>query len=57
MMQKEESGTGEKQVLYICDGKACGENHECDLCHHTTDIEHAVNFKKEGTIYAEREHL
>lgn len=32
-------------ILYICDRKACKRcNPEC---HHTTDIKHAYNFKKE----------
>ena len=33
-------------ILYICDRKACKIccNPEC---HHTTDINHAYNFKKE----------
>ena len=30
-------------VAYICNGTAC--DGECDECHHTTDIEHAKNFK------------
>ena len=33
-------------IVYLCDGKACGDNHECMECKHTTDISHAVNFEK-----------
>ena len=32
-------------VLYLCDGKACGPNHDCYDCKHTTDINHAKNFE------------
>ena len=40
-------------VLYLCDGKAC---EVCSPeCNHTSDISHAVNFKKEpGENYWER---
>lgn len=31
-------------IFYLCDRKKCGENHNCYLCNHTTDIRHAVNF-------------
>jgi hypothetical protein len=31
-------------VLYLCDHKRCGENHNCYECNHTSDIKHAVNF-------------
>lgn len=33
-------------IVYLCDGKACGDNHECIECKHTGDISHAVNFEK-----------
>lgn len=33
-------------IVYLCDGKACGDNHECMECKHTSDISHAVNFEK-----------
>lgn len=32
-------------VFYICDRQACGKNHDCGRCKHTTMIEHAVNFQ------------
>ena len=32
---------GDFEVLYICDRKACENCSE--ECHHTSDIEHAVN--------------
>ncbi len=35
-------------VVYLCDGKACGSDHECMECKHTSDISHAVNFEKIG---------
>lgn len=31
-------------IFYLCDREKCGENHNCYLCNHTTDIRHAVNF-------------
>lgn len=31
-------------IFYLCDRKKCGENHNCYLCNHTTDIRHAANF-------------
>lgn len=36
------------KVVYICDKKVCGENHDCDSskCGYTSKIEHAVNFAK-----------
>ena len=39
-------------IAYICDGTAC--DGECDECHHTTDIEHAKNFKRIGIKYMEK---
>lgn len=33
-------------IVYLCDGKACGNDHECMECKHTSDISHAVNFEK-----------
>ena len=35
-------------TLYICDRKQCGNRCNPD-CQHTTNIEHAKNFKKEST--------
>lgn len=43
-------------VLYLCDRKACGENHKCGECSHTSDIVHAKNFEKIGKSYFEKEH-
>lgn len=31
-------------IIFLCDGKACGENHDCMECRHTLDIRHAKNF-------------
>lgn len=34
-------------ILYLCDGKQCVDcSKPRGLCHHTTDIEHAVNKDK-----------
>ncbi len=33
-----------KKILFLCDRKKCGENHDCGYCRHTSDIKHAVNF-------------
>lgn len=30
-------------VLYLCDGKACGEECPNEMCHHTTNREHALH--------------
>lgn len=38
----------DKKIFYLCDGKACGENHSCGECLHTSDITHALNFKYDG---------
>ena len=39
------------QVLYLCDRRVC---EKCSPdCHHTTDISHAQNFKKEFDDYFE----
>lgn len=42
------------KIAYICDRKRC---EYCDeICNHTTDIEHAVNFRKvEDGVWFERE--
>lgn len=46
------------KIVYLCDGKACGENHNCGNCKYTTDITHAKNFHRYGydpEIYMENE--
>lgn len=53
-------------VAYICDGKKCPEEKASCLkggpCHHTTDIDHAINFEriecgeKKSAKYFEHEH-
>lgn len=30
-------------VLYLCDGKACGDECPNELCHHTNQWEHALH--------------
>lgn len=43
-----------KKIAYICDRKKC-ENCN-DYCHHTTDIEHAVNFQNlSDDVWIEKE--
>lgn len=53
---------GEKKtkvdVAYLCDQHACGIDADCLECHHTTNVEHAKNFKKLGNgKYMEKEDL
>lgn len=38
-------------ILYLCDGQACGPNHICNECKHTSDITHAMNFEKIDSKY------
>lgn len=33
-------------VLYLCDGKACGDECPNEWCKHTSDVRHARNFAK-----------
>ncbi len=30
-------------ILYLCDGKACGDECPNELCHHTSKWEHALH--------------
>ena len=30
-------------ILYLCDGKACGDECPNELCHHTVNLEHALH--------------
>lgn len=50
---------GNKDVLFVCDEKACGENCSKDWfgeCKHTSKIEHAKNFDKlSDDLYMEKE--
>lgn len=32
-----------RSVLYLCDGKACGDECPNELCHHTAKPEHALH--------------
>lgn len=42
-----------KTIMFICDRKACVDCRR--ECQHTTNIEHAVGFKKEmGSLYVEQ---
>lgn len=51
------SDSKEPDILYRCDGKACGEVCPNPECKHTKDINHAVNFKRyddsQGTYFVE----
>lgn len=38
-------------ILYLCDGQACGPNHICNECKHTSDVTHAMNFEKIDSEY------
>lgn len=44
-----------KEIIYLCDRKACGDN--CvRVCTHTNRIEHARNFEEVAeNVYYERE--
>ena len=44
---------GITQVAYLCDRLACSD---CsgDDCHHTTDINHAVNFRSINGLFIEK---
>jgi hypothetical protein len=50
---------GNKDVLFVCDEKACGENCSKDWfgeCKHTSKIEHAKNFDRlSDDLYMEKE--
>lgn len=32
-----------RAILYLCDGKACGDECPNELCHHTNKLEHALH--------------
>ena len=38
----------DRKIIYLCDRKKCGDNHDCGECNHTFDITHAINFKYDG---------
>ena len=49
-----------QKVAYVCDLKACGDTCPNDMCHHTFDILHAVNFEcldpdSDEKLYFEKE--
>ena len=29
--------------LYLCNGKRCGEDHDCGMCHLTHDVDYSKN--------------
>lgn len=49
----------QKKILYMCDRKKCGPNHDCFECNHTADVTHAVNFKRDilNDLYVENENV
>lgn len=32
-----------RAILYLCDGRACGDECPNELCHHTADPKHALH--------------
>lgn len=44
---------GKPEVLYICDGEACGPECPNIDCMYTSDIKHAIHFHAEGEFYME----
>lgn len=36
----------DNDVLYLCNGKRCGNDHDCGECRHTLQIEYAANFQR-----------
>lgn len=48
----------DRDVLYLCDKSKCPDAHQCGECIHTTDVEHAANFRKEmwgsSCVYVEQ---
>lgn len=48
----------DRDVLYLCDKSKCTDAHQCGECIHTTDVEHAANFRKEmwgsSCVYVEQ---
>ena len=44
-MIREERTMSDKKIVYICDGSRCNVCN-MDMCMHTTDIEHAENFRR-----------
>lgn len=44
---------GKPEVLYICDGEACGPECPNTDCMYTSDIKHAMHFHSDGEFYLE----
>lgn len=53
----DDKGKKEPDVLYLCDCRnpECGDDKDCELCHHTTNVEHASNFECTDGAYWEKE--
>ena len=45
---KRDMSEADLRIVYLCDRKKCGDNHDCGDCNHTFDITHAINFKYVG---------
>lgn len=48
----------DRDVLYLCDKSNCPDAHQCGECIHTSNVEHAANFRKEmwgsSCVYVEQ---
>lgn len=44
-------------IVFLCDGKACGEDHDCMECRHTLDICHAKNFHYNDVLFDKNYYL
>ena len=44
-------------ILFLCDGKACGEDHDCMECRHTLDVCHAKNFHYNDVLFDKNYYL
>ena len=47
------TGNPGTSIFYICDREKCENCNNVD-CHHTSDINHAVNFERSGHVYSEK---
>ena len=43
-----------RRVLYLCDGRACGDACPNELCHHTTRLEHALHAGRDTSEFIVR---
>lgn len=52
-LREELSSLQTPRVAFICDGRACDADCYAAYCHHTEDVEHAVNFTRSAGGYIE----